>query len=163
MNKTIGFIGLGIMGKPMAKNVISAGINTVVWNRTASVMDELIQAGAKSAINPLDLAEQTDIIFLMLSNDAAVYEVVLGENGIVHAHQKPELIINTSTVSPETSIDISKQLAEKSIQYLEAPVTGSKVQAEEGALNFLVGGNEKVLEASKPIFSIIGKEYVLFR
>lgn len=156
--KTIGFIGLGNMGKPMAKNLLENGVKTLVWNRTASVMDSLLEAGAKKGDSPAHVGEQADIVFLMLSNDAVVNEVLFGKQGLTTASFNKELVvINCSTVSTKTSKSIDNQFRELGLSYLEAPVTGSTVQAEEGTLNFLVGGDKETLEDCRPFLNMMGK------
>ncbi|MDG5786774.1 NAD(P)-dependent oxidoreductase [Evansella sp. AB-P1] len=162
VENTVGFIGLGIMGKPMAKNLVAANLQVSVWNRTASVMEDVVELGATAAASPKDIAERSSIVFLMLANDAVVEDVVFGVNGVIHGASKPKIIINSSTVSPETSKSVYNRLKGLDIAYVEAPVTGSKVQAEEGNLNFLVGADEAVVKDCEPYFNILGRNTTYF-
>ncbi|GCL74291.1 NAD(P)-dependent oxidoreductase [Paenibacillus naphthalenovorans] len=166
----IGWIGLGAMGKPMAQNLLRSGVDITVWNRTAAAMEDLVNLGAKPAKSPIELSEQSDTILLMLSDDAAVNEVLFGEQGLVLSapgrvdgskpkddRKRKKTIINCSTVSPAASKSILKRLSPFGFEYLEAPVTGSIIQAEEGKLNFLIGGKAPLVEQNVPLFKAMGK------
>ena len=158
MNK-IGFIGLGTMGLPMARNLLKAGYSLVVYNRTSSRMQSLAEQGesVQLAGSPAEVAQNCEILFTMLTADTAVEEVIFGPNG-VHAGAQPGLIVvDSSTISPKTSVRIASQLAEREIDFLDAPVTGSEPQAEEGVLTFMVGGKKEVFERCVPLFDAMGK------
>ena len=158
MNKLkLGWIGLGNMGNPMVKNLINANFELVVFNRTKEKESELVQAGAKSANSPQQLLEICDIVITMLSDDEAVKAVFEGESGLLAKEQAGKLIINMSTVSPETSRYLSEISSKNQLHFLEAPVSGSVKPAQDGTLIILVGGTEKNYNKAKPIFDVLGK------
>lgn len=158
MNKLkLGWIGLGNMGNPMVKNLINANFELVVFNRTKEKESELVQAGAKSANSPQQLLEICDIVITMLSDDEAVKAVFEGESGLLAKEQPGKLIINMSTVSPETSRYLSEISSKNQLHFLEAPVSGSVKPAQDGTLIILVGGTEKNYNKAKPIFDVLGK------
>ena len=158
MNKLkLVWIGLGNMGKPMVENLINANFELVVFNRTKEKETELVQAGAKSANSPQQLLEICDIVITMLSDDEAVKAVFEGESGLLAKEQPGKLIINMSTVSPETSRYLSEISSENQLHFLEAPVSGSVKPAQDGTLIILVGGTEKNYNKAKPIFDVLGK------
>lgn len=153
----IGFIGLGIMGKPMALNLIKAGFEVTVWNRTASKMDELVSAGAASASSPAEVAEQSDIIITIVSDTPDVQEVILGDNGIINTVRAGSVVIDMSTISPSVTKDIAAALAEKEVDMLDAPVSGGDSGAIAGTLAIMVGGKKEVVERCRPVFEAMGK------
>ncbi|MCL5130034.1 NAD(P)-dependent oxidoreductase [Algibacter sp. L4_22] len=158
MNKLkLGWIGLGNMGNPMAKNLIKAGFEVVVFNRTKEKETEFIESGAKSADSPQHLLEICDVVFTMLSNDEAVKAVFEGESGLLAKEQPGKLIINMSTVSPDTSRYLSKISSKHQLEFLEAPVSGSVKPAQDGTLIILVGGTVESYNKAKPIFDVLGK------
>jgi len=158
MNKLkLGWIGLGNMGNPMAKNLIKAGFEVVVFNRTKEKETELLKAGAKSANSPQQLLEICDVVFTMLSNDEAVKAVFEGESGLLTKEQPGKLIINMSTVSPETSLYLSEISSKHNLEFLEAPVSGSVKPAQDGTLIILVGGTVENYNKAKPMFDVLGK------
>ena len=158
MNKLkLGWIGLGNMGNPMAKNLIKADFDVVVFNRTKEKETELIQAGAKSANSPQQLLEICDVVFTMLSNDEAVKAVFEGKLGLLAKKQPGKLIINMSTVSPETSRYLSKISNKHQLEFLEAPVSGSVKPAQDVTLIILVGGTVESYNKAKPMFDVLGK------
>ena len=158
MNKLkLGWIGLGNMGNPMTKNLIKAGFEVVVFNRTKEKETELLQAGAKSANSPQQLLEICDVVFTMLSNDEAVKAVFEGESGLLTKEQPGKLIINMSTVSPETSLYLSEISSKHNLEFLEAPVSGSVKPAQDGTLIILVGGTVENYNKAKPMFDVLGK------
>ena len=153
----IGWIGLGNMGNPMAKNLLKAGFPLAVLNRTKSKEIELIAAGASSANSPQELMESCDVIFTMLANDDAVKEVFDGPSGLLSKPDAGKLLIDMSTVSPETSRYLSARCASHQINFLEAPVSGSVKPAQDGTLIILVGGTVENYEKAIPLFNPIGK------
>ncbi|MCM3729012.1 NAD(P)-dependent oxidoreductase [Neobacillus cucumis] len=153
----IGFIGLGTMGLPMAKNLLKNGYELTVYNRTKEKMDLLKEEGAILAASPKEVALKSDIVFTMLTADAAVEEVVLGENGIVYGAHPGLIVIDSSTISPSTSKKLAKELREREVEMLDAPVTGSEPQAIEGILTFMVGGNKEIFEKCMPLFLATGQ------
>ena len=125
MDKNIGFIGLGIMGNPMSKNLIKAGYNVIAWNRTESRMDDVVSAGATPAKSAADVAEQCDISITMLTDSPVVEEVVLGPNGVIEGAKPGSVLIDMSTISPSVTRMIAGRLKDKGVQMLDAPVSGS--------------------------------------
>lgn len=154
----IGFIGLGTMGKPMARNLMRAGRELVVYNRSAERTASFQgQAGARVASSPAEAARDCEIVFTMLADDDAVKEVILGPNGIIDGAREGLIVVDCSTVSPKTSVNVATELAKKGVDFLDAPVTGSEPQATEGILTFMVGGKKDVFERCRPLFEAMGK------
>ncbi len=157
MVEKVGFIGLGIMGKPMAKNLISAGYELTVYNRSPEKADELAGDGATVAESPKDVAAQSDIIVTMLPDSPQVYEVVAGENGILEGISDGALVVDMSTISPVVTEELAVAVKEKGASMLDAPVSGGDVGAIEGTLSIMVGGDEGDFERAKPLFEVMGK------
>jgi len=153
----LGWIGLGNMGNPMAKNLLKAGFELMVYNRTRSKENELIEAGAHAADSPQQMLEACDVVITMLSNDAAVKEVFEGTNGLLSNSVPGKLLIDMSTVSPETSRYLSGRCADHEMNFLEAPVSGSVKPAQDGQLIILAGGTVANYEKAIPIFNALGK------
>lgn len=153
----IGFIGLGIMGRGMARNILKAGFPLRVWNRTASRMDELAAEGAGPASSPSDLAFHSDIIITCVSDTPDVEQVILGEGGIIHGARPGSLVIDMSTISPRATQRIAAHLAERHIHMLDAPVSGGSEGAERGTLSIMVGGDAAQFERASPVFQAMGK------
>ncbi len=160
MNKpSIGWIGLGNMGVPMCKNIMKNGYTLTVFNRTAEKEKPLLDAGASSAKSPFALLQQCDVVFTMVSDDEAAKEIYVGKEGLLsESGAKPKLVINTSTISPETSKWLAVQCSDKGIEYLEAPVSGSVKPAEDAALIILCGGPKEVFQKAKPVLECLGKK-----
>lgn len=142
----IGFIGLGIMGKPMSKNLLKAGYELVVLDRNAAAVEELTALGATVAANPKEVAEQVDVIITMLPNSPQVKEVVLGDNGIIEGAKPGTTVIDMSSIAPLVSREIGEKLAEKGIELLDAPVSGGEPKAIDGTLSVMVGGKQEVFD-----------------
>jgi 3-hydroxyisobutyrate dehydrogenase len=153
----IGWIGLGNMGTPMAKNLIKAGFEVTVYNRTASKTASLQEAGAKVAAHAGDLWSKADTIITMVSDDAALTQLHQGENGLLAGAIAGRTVIDMSTVSPDTSRRLAAFLAEKGVDYLDAPVAGSVKPAEMAQLVIMAGGKKAVYEAAIPLFERLGK------
>src|SRR5690554_2410623 len=119
----IGFIGLGIMGKPISLNLIKAGYELIVFNRSQKAIDEVVQAGAEAGQSPKDVAERSDVIITMLPNSPEVKEVVLGPNGVIEGAKPGSIVIDMSSIAPGASQEVGKALAEKGIRFLDAPVS----------------------------------------
>ncbi|MET1055765.1 MAG: NAD(P)-dependent oxidoreductase [Pedobacter sp.] len=155
----IGWIGLGNMGTPMVKNLVKAGFEVTVYNRSADKSEALSkEIGITVAYSPAELVASSDVIVTMLSDDAAVKQVYEGDNNIFSAKPGKELtMVDMSTVSPETTKYLAGLCAEKGITYLDAPVAGSVKPAEEAQLVIMVGGDEKVYGKVKPMFDVLGK------
>jgi 3-hydroxyisobutyrate dehydrogenase len=157
MSENIGFIGLGIMGQGMARNLLKAGFDLRVWNRTAGRMDELAAAGAKMATSPADLASSCGIIIICVSDTPDVEEVILGENGVIQGAKAGALVIDMSTISPKKTKDIANLLAENEIHMLDAPISGGSEGAALGTLSIMVGGQEEQVTRAMPYFQAMGK------
>lgn len=153
----VGFIGLGTMGLPMAKNLLKAGFTVYVYNRTAEKAQELSKDGARVMSSPAAVAQEADIVFSMLTADKAVEEVVLGPSGIREGISAGKIYVDSSTISPATSKKLAQVLTETGVDMLDAPVTGSEPQAIEGALTFMVGGKKEVFEKCLPVLNAMSK------
>lgn len=163
MNKLkIGWIGLGNMGTPMVKNLVKAGFEVMVYNRNQEKTKALQETIAiRVAGSPADLVTETDVIVTMLSDDTAVKEVFLGENGILSVKPVKDITaVDMSTVSPETTLQLAATCKEHGFSYLDAPVSGSVKPAEEAQLIIMVGGEEEVYQKVKPVFDALGKSSV---
>jgi 3-hydroxyisobutyrate dehydrogenase len=153
----VGFIGLGIMGMSMARNLLRAGFPVRAWNRTASKMDALAAEGATSAASPAELAAQCDIIFICVSDTPDVQAVVLGEGGLIHGARPGALVVDMSTISPAATRELAAALAAKGVAMLDAPVSGGSEGAARGTLTIMVGGNAEDVERATPYFNAMGK------
>ena len=145
------------MGRGMAHNLLKAGFALHVWNRTASRMESLIVAGAKAATNPADVAAHSDIIITCVSDTPDVEAVILGPNGIIHQAKAGSLVIDCSTISPQTTKMIATQLHNKGIHMLDAPISGGSEGAANGTLSIMVGGDAAQFERATPIFQAMGQ------
>jgi len=157
MQSKIGFIGLGIMGKPMAKNLIKAGFPLVVHNRSRSKVDELVKEGAAAANTPREVASSSDIIITMLPNSPDVELVALGANGILEGAKAGQLFIDMSTINPIVSQKIAKEFSAKSVAMVDAPVSGGEKGAIDATLSIMAGGEAKDFERALPVFNALGK------
>ena len=157
MAQVIGFIGLGIMGRPMAKNLLKAGYPLVVHSRSRGPVDEIASAGAKVGSSPRDVAAQSDVLITMLPNSPDVELVALGRDGIIEGARPGLLFVDMSTISPIVSKKVGEALAAKSVKMLDAPVSGGERGAVDGALSIMVGGDKAVFDAVLPIFQAMGK------
>jgi len=157
MQSKIGFIGLGIMGKPMAKNLIKAGFPLVVHNRSRSKVDELVKEGAAAANTPREVASSSDIIITMLPNSPDVELVALGANGILEGAKAGQLFIDMSTINPIVSQKIAKQFSAKGVAMVDAPVSGGEKGAIDATLSIMAGGEAKDFERALPVFNALGK------
>jgi len=161
MGETLGFIGLGIMGKPMAKNLINAGYSLVVLDVSPGPVKELTDMGAAAAKTPAEVTRQVKKIITMLPDGPDVEKVVLGENGVIQAANAETRLIDMSSISPTVSIKIAKALGEKGAKALDAPVSGGEPGAIKGELAIMVGGPRDLFNEVKPIFDVLGKSAVL--
>ncbi|HRJ76870.1 MAG TPA: NAD(P)-binding domain-containing protein, partial [Anaerolineales bacterium] len=153
----VGYIGLGLMGKSIARNILKAGFPLTVHNRSQAAVDELVAEGAKSASSPKELAEQVDIIFTNLPDSPDVEKVALGENGIIHGAHDGLIFIDNSTIKPASARMIAEKLKEKNVFALDAPVSGGDIGAKNGTLTIMVGGEASAVEKSMPVFQAMGK------
>jgi 2-hydroxy-3-oxopropionate reductase len=154
----VGFIGLGVMGRPMASNLLNAGAGLVVHNRTRDALAEIVARGAAAASSLAEVTAATDIIITMLADDQAVRTVVGA--GLLPAARPGTLIIDMSTVSPLLSRELAGQAAERGVRMLDAPVSGGDVGAREGTLSIMVGGDAADLERARPVLDVLGGSIV---
>ncbi len=157
MAERIGFVGLGIMGRGMVRNLLKNGFSVRVWNRTASRSEELAKDGALVGSSPADVAAHSDIIITCVSDTPDVQAVVLGENGIIHGATAGSLVIDMSTISPQATIEIAAQLNGKGVQMLDAPISGGSEGAAKGTLSIMIGGSEADVARAMPAFQAMGK------
>jgi 3-hydroxyisobutyrate dehydrogenase len=157
----IGFIGLGIMGMPMAKNLLKAGFEVVAHNRSRSAVNELVALGAESAGSPKEVAERSEVVITMLPDTPDVREVLLGKGGVVEGIHPGMTIVDMSTISPKASMEMAQLFKEKGIAVLDAPVSGGQKGAVDGTLSIMVGGNADVFAKCIPIFNALGKTITL--
>lgn len=157
----IGFIGLGIMGKPMCKNLLKAGYEVVAYDIVATSLDEVVAAGAKGATTPKSVAEQSDIIITMLPNSPHVKQVILGEKGIIEGAKAGVIVVDMSSIAPLVSQEIAQKLAEKGIEMLDAPVSGGEPKAIEGTLSVMVGGKREIFDKCYDILKAMAGAVVL--
>ena len=157
----IGFIGLGVMGKPMARNLLKAGFSLVVHDRKRDQVEELAGEEAKPAMSSREVSEKSDVVFTMLPDSAGVEVVVFGKEGIMEGIREGMLYVDMSTIAPATSRKVYNALREKRVESLDAPVSGGDVGAREGTLSIMVGGMEEAFQRALPLFEIMGKNIVL--
>jgi len=155
----IGFIGLGIMGKPMALNLIKAGYSVSVLS-TSKAVNVLTEAGAEACLTARELAQQSDTVITMLPDSPQVEQVVSGPDGVLAGIRPGALFIDMSTIAPATAKAIYQQMQEKSVEALDAPVSGGQVGAENAALSIMVGGTDKAFARALPVFQAMGKNIV---
>ena len=160
MAQTIGFIGLGIMGRPMAKNLLKAGYSLVVHSRSQGPVQELVSAGAKAAGSPKDVAGQVDVVITMLPNSPDVELVALGRDGLIEGVKPGLLCLDMSTISPLVSQKVGKALGAKGVRMLDAPVSGGEKGAIDAALSIMVGGDAADFEAARDVLAAVGKTIV---
>ncbi len=159
---TLGWIGLGQMGTPMAKRLLQAGFKVNVYNRSPEKANSLVEVGAIKLSSPKEVVEQSDIIFIMLSNSIAVKSVLTQEDGILNAIDSEKIIVDMSTISPKDSLSYAKLVSDRGGIYLDTPVSGSVGAAVAGQLVILVGGEQKAIDICQPYFNLLGKETIRF-
>lgn len=152
----IGWIGLGNMGNPMSQNLVNAGYDVVVWNRTKAKADEVLAAGAAWADSPKEVAEQADIIFTMVSDGPTLHAVALGDNGYVAGLSAGKIAVDMSTVSVEESVKVNEAVEAKGCKLMRAPVTGSTVLAKAATLGILASGDKDTYKKVLPLFEKLG-------
>ena len=155
--KTIGYIGLGLMGKSMARNILNAGYPLVVHNRSREAVAELVREGAQEAFSAAEVAGKAEIIFTNLPDSPDVEMVCLGEDGIIENAEPWKIFVDNSTIKPAIARKISRLLGEKGMGCLDAPVSGGDIGARNGTLAVMVGGPQEVLAEVLPVFEVIGK------
>jgi 2-hydroxy-3-oxopropionate reductase len=160
MLRTVGFIGLGIMGRPMARNLLKAGYPLVVYNRTTSKAQELAAAGARLVHSPGEVAQNAQTIITVVADSPEVEQVILGPEGVIESVRPGSVVIDMSSISPLVTHRIAAELAKKGIPMLDAPVSGGEIGAVQGTLSIMVGGDEAVFEEVRPILEKMGKSVV---
>ncbi len=158
--KRIGFIGLGIMGKPMCMNLLKAGYPLIVNSRSQASVAIIVQAGAQAAASPKDVASQSDIVITMLPNSPQVQSVILGENGVLAGAKPGTIVVDMSSIAPLVSREVAEQLALKQVRFLDAPVSGGEPKAVEGTLSIMVGGSQEDFDACLPVLQSMGASVV---
>lgn len=157
MSEHIGFIGLGIMGRGMAANILKAGFPLTVWNRTVERTRPLAEAGAEVAADPADLAARCGIIITCVSDTPDVQQVILGEHGVIHGVRPGSLVIDMSTISPAATREIAATLAARGVDMLDAPISGGSEGAAKGTLSIMVGGKAEALARALPVLQAMGQ------
>ena len=160
MTEKIGLIGPGLMGQPMALNLIKAGYPLWVYSRTAERAQPLIEAGATACATPREVAEQADIIIIIVSDTPDVEHVILADDGVIHGASAGDVVVDMSTISASATRKIAAQLGDKGVEMLDAPVSGGDIGARDGTLSIMVGGKSGVFERVKPVFEVMGKSIV---
>ena len=160
MKQSVGFIGLGIMGLPMARNLIKAGFKVIVYNRTASKCGIICSEGAEAMKSPKEVAEQCNVIITMVSDTPDVESVILGKDGVIEGIIPNSVVIDMSTISPESTKTIAGCLEEKGASMLDAPVSGGEQGAINGTLTIMVGGDPEIFNRCRPILEAMGKNIV---
>ena len=155
---TLGYIGLGLMGKPMAQNLLKAGYPLVVHNRSREVVKALVREGAQEAFSPREVASRTEIVFTNLPDSPDVELVALGPDGILEGVNKGMIYVDHSTIKPSTARQISEEFNKRGVYALDAPVSGGDIGAQQGTLAIMVGGPKEALAKVMPIFEVVGKK-----
>jgi 3-hydroxyisobutyrate dehydrogenase len=153
----VGFIGLGIMGKPMAQNLLRAGFPVTVYNRTRRRADELQKLGARVADSPRAAAAESEVVITIVSDSPDVRDVILGAGGVIEGIRAGSILIDMSTISPQVTREIAEALKARGVEMLDAPVSGGEKGAIEGTLSIMVGGDAEVLERERPVLRAMGK------
>lgn len=152
----VAFLGMGIMGRPMAANLVKAGHEVSIWNRSASPEKDI--AGARTASTPSDAARGAEVVWMCVSDTKAVENVLFGPSGVEESLAEGMIIADSSTISPSATLRFAERVKRRGVHYVDAPVTGSKIAAESGALIFMAGGEESVLATLGPLFQAMGKQ-----
>ena len=161
MSERIGFIGLGIMGKPMSQHLLKAGYALTVLDIVKPAVDELVALGAKSAASPKEVAAQSDVVITMLPDSPQVEQVVFGENGLLEGLRAGMLVIDMSTIMPSVARKVTDAVRAQGCESLDAPVSGGEVGAKNASLTIMVGGSQSAFDRAKPIFEKMGKNITL--
>jgi len=158
MPETIGFIGLGVMGKPMAKNLIKAGCSLVVHNRSRSAVDELVAAGAQPGASPADVARRSTIVITMVPDTPDVQRVLTGADGVLSAVQRGAVVVDMSSISPTVTQQLAREVAAHGASMLDAPVSGGEIGAINASLSIMVGGDEAAFARVLPVLQAMGNK-----
>ena len=156
----VGFIGLGIMGKPMSKNLVRAGYQLVVYNRSKASVEELVGLGAIAVNSPKEVAEKSDVIITMLPDSPQVFEICLGKDGIIDGIRKGQVVIDMSSINPLKSRELSVVLSTNGVEFLDAPVSGGETKAIEGTISIMVGGKKEVFDKNFDIMKAMADSVV---
>ena len=159
MKPTIGFIGLGLMGRPMSLNLVKAGYSVTVWNRSAARADEVVAAGAKLAKTPEEVAAASDFLISIVSDPPALEEILWGAHGAMSALKRSSIYMDSSTISPTLARKIAAACSDRGARFLDAPVTGGDWGAKKGELVFMIGGDADTLKAAEPVIGVMGKKW----
>ncbi|MCH6163309.1 2-hydroxy-3-oxopropionate reductase [Streptomyces marispadix] len=157
----VAFIGLGIMGAPMARNLLRAGYDVTAFNPTRAKVDAFVKDGGKGAASVAEAVRETDVVITMVPASPQVEQVVLHDGGVLENVRSGALLIDMSSITPQTSVEVAKAAAERGVEVLDAPVSGGEAGAVEGALSIMVGGEQETFDAAKPVFEALGKTIVL--
>jgi 3-hydroxyisobutyrate dehydrogenase len=159
-NERIGFIGLGIMGRPMAQNLRKAGLEVTVWNRSRPGIEDLVADGATEAASPQEVAQRSDVVITILGDSPDTENIALGENGVIHGAHAGLVHIDMSTISPAVTRSIAERYASSGVEMLDAPVSGGETGAINGTLSIMCGGKREVFDRCLPVFEAMGKTIV---
>ena len=157
MIQKVGFIGLGVMGKPMSNQLLRAGYPVTVFDISQDAVDELVKAGARKAATAREVAESSEAVITMLPGDGEVKDVVLGREGVMDGMRKGGIVVDMSTISPQTVQTLARELETVGVDMLDAPVSGGQEGAKEASLSIMVGGKEGIFEQMKSVFEKLGK------
>ncbi len=160
-NLKVGYIGLGLMGKPMARNILKAGFELYVFNRSRGKTLELVSEGANEGSSPADVASKVDIVFTNLPDSQDVLAVTLGKEGILEGAHPGLIYVDNSTIKPATAREVYQACKEKDVSFLDAPVSGGDIGAQNGILTIMVGGDEAALDKALPVLNVLGKKITL--
>ncbi len=152
----IAFLGLGIMGRPMAARLVAAGHEVSVWNRTARQHVD----GANTAVSPADAAKEAEVVWCCVADTSAVERVVFGDDGALQSVREGGIVVDSSTISPTATVRFAERVNERGVHWVDAPVTGSKIGAENGQLIFIVGGAPEPVQYLDPLFKAMGKQVI---
>jgi 3-hydroxyisobutyrate dehydrogenase len=161
MAKTIGYIGMGIMGVPMSRNLLKAGFQVSVYNRTKAKAEPLVKEGATAYDSPADLAGNVDVVFTNVTDTPDVRAVLLGPGGVVESAREGLTVVDNSTISPNETAEMAAELKKKGVRYLDAPVSGGDIGAQQGTLTIMCGGEQGVFDDVKPMLEAMGKRVTL--
>ncbi len=151
----IAYLGLGIMGRPMAVNLAKAGHEVTVWNRSPKTLE-----GARTAATPAEAAKGADVVWMCVADTKAVEGVLFGKDGVAESLRPGMIVVDSSTIAPQSTLDFAARVRAKGVEFVDAPVTGSKIGAENAQLLFIVGGPEKTVAALDPLFKALGKKVI---
>lgn len=162
MPRRVGFIGLGIMGRAMARRLVDAGHRVAVWNRDRSKAADLVAAGAREAATPREAALDADVVITMVTDSAAVRAVILGKDGVAEGAGEGSVVVDMTTMDPSVAREVGRALRAKKVGFLDSPVTGMEFRAKDGTLSLLVGGEKSDLEKVRDVLSVLGNRITHF-